>query len=114
MFASPIRVAPAKWSLRSQHFDAAEQKSAILTQDIEWGDIVIQEGASVTAGTSLTLSRVFFGRSLDSSPKYDYGLGLGVHWLDTGAFVERNFIISLGEKSAVRASGPLPSMSGNW
>ena len=102
-----------KWSLRSQYFDAAEQKSAVLTEDIEWGDIVIQEGSSVTAGTNLTLSRLFFGRSLDSSPKYDYGLGLGIHWLDTGAFVKLDSIISFGETSAVRASGPLPNI-GTW
>jgi hypothetical protein len=58
------------------------------------------------------MSRLFFGRSFDNSPKYDYGLGLGIHWLETSAFLERDLIISFGESSAVSASGPLPNIGG--
>lgn len=101
-----------KWSLRTQYFDASGSKSSVLENDVEWGDDVIQAGSSVTAGSSLTMSRIFFGRSFDSSPKYDYGIGLGVHWLETGAFIERDIIISFGESSAVSASGPLPNIGG--
>jgi hypothetical protein len=100
------------WSLRTQYFDASSSNSSVLVDDIEWGDVIIEEGSRVTAGTSLTLSRLFFGRSLDSSPKYDYGIGFGVHWLNPGAFIERDIIISFGESSAVSASGPMPNIGG--
>lgn len=58
------------------------------------------------------MSRVFLGRSLDSDPRFDFGFGLGIHWLETGAYLERDFIISFGETSAVSASGPLPNIGG--
>jgi hypothetical protein len=101
-----------KWSLRTQYFDSSGSKSSVLATDIEWGDDIIEAGSSVTAGTSFTLSRIFFGRSFDNSPKYDYGIGLGLHWLKTGAFIERDIIISFGEASTVSASGPLPNIGG--
>lgn len=101
-----------KWSLRTQHFDASESKSSVLANDIEWGDTVIQAGSSVTAGGSLSMSRIFFGRAFDNSPRYDYGIGLGIHWLETGAFIERDFITDFGEASTVSASGPLPNIGG--
>ena len=101
-----------EWSLRTQYFDASGSKSSVLANDIEWGDVVIQAGSSVTAGTGLTMSRMFFGRSFDSSPKYDYGIGVGIHWLEAGAFLERDIIVNFGTSSAVSASSPLPNIGG--
>jgi hypothetical protein len=101
-----------KWSLRSQYFSATGGESAVLANDIEWGDVVIEAGSSVTAGTSLDLTRMFFGRSFDSSPMYDYGIGLGIHILKTGAFIEADLIVNIGESSSVSASGPLPNIGG--
>ncbi len=54
-----------------------------------------------------------FARSFDTDPQYDYGIGVGLHWLNIGAFIERDLIISFGETSAVSASGPLPNI-GTW
>jgi len=101
-----------KWSLRSQYFDSSTRKSSVLQEDIEWGDDIIQAGSSVSAGSSQTIKRFFFGRSFDSSPEYDYGVGMGVHWLNTGVFVERDFATDFGDASAVSASGPLPNIGG--
>jgi hypothetical protein len=101
-----------KWSLRTQYFAASASASSVLANDIEWRDIVIQAGSSVSAGTSFSLSRMFFGRSFDNNPRYGYGLGLGLHRLESKAFLKRNIIVSFGEPSAVSASGPLPNIGG--
>ena len=102
-----------KWSLRTQHFKSDTQQRAVLEEDIEWGDAIIQAGSSVETGTSLELTRVFFGWSLDSAQQVDAGVGLGFHLLDTGAFINRDIITDFGELSAVSASGPLPNI-GAW
>ncbi len=102
-----------KWSLRMQHFELSQDRKAVLEEDIQWGDDVIQAGSSVKAGTNFELTRVFFARSFDTDPQFDYGIGIGLHWLNIGAFIERDLITSFGEISAVKASGPLPNI-GTW
>ena len=102
-----------KWSLRTQHFQSRREQQAQLEEDIEWGDTIIRAGSSVSAGTNLELTRMFFAWSLDSSQEFDYGIGLGFHLLDTGAFIARDIITDIGEVSAVSASGPMPNI-GTW
>ena len=102
-----------KWSLRTQHFQSRREQQAQLEEDIEWGDTIIRAGSSVSAGTNLELTRMFFAWSLDSSQEFDYGIGLGFHLLDTGAFITRDIITDFGEVSAVSASGPMPNI-GTW
>ena len=102
-----------KWSMRLQKYDLSRDQHAVLEEDIQWGDDVIQAGSSVTAGSNFELARVFFARSFDTDPQYDYGIGVGLHWLSIGAFIERDLIINFGETSAVSTSGPLPNI-GTW
>jgi len=101
-----------KWSLRMQYFKENRRRSAVLDTDIEWGDTVIQAGSSVFAGSNFKLARAFFGREFDSNPKYDYGLGLGVHQIEIDAFIREDIIINFGEVSSVSATGPLPNIGG--
>jgi hypothetical protein len=102
-----------KWSTRMQYFSASRQEQAVLEEDIEWGDELIQAGSSVVTGTDFEVTRVFFARSFDRSAQFDYGAGLGIHWLETGAFIEYDILTTFGERSAVSASGPLPNI-GTW
>jgi len=102
-----------KWSARTQYFAADRRQKAVLEEDITWGDEVIQAGSSVTAGSDFQLSRLFFARSFDSAPHLDYGVGIGIHQLQFGAFIKRDILTSFGEVSAVSASGPLPNI-GTW
>jgi hypothetical protein len=102
-----------KWSLRLQHFQDSRSAGAVLEEDITWGDTTISAGSSIIAGSDFQLTRIFTGRSFDSSLKHDVGVGFGVHWMKTSAFVERDFITSFAETSAVSASGPLPNI-GTW
>ncbi len=102
-----------KWSLRIQKFDLGQDGHAVLEEDIQWGDDVIPAGSSVTAGSYFELARVFFAHSFDTNPRYDYGIGVGIHLLNIDAFIEHDINTSFGETSAVSASGPLPNI-GTW
>ncbi len=59
----------------------------------------------------------FFGRTLDTSDRHDFGVGAGFHWLEFGAFIEGNVILGGGggafRREAVSANGPLPNF-GVW
>ncbi len=101
-----------KWSLGMQHFQEDRRHSVVLDTDIEWGDRVILAGSSVFAGSDFKLTRVFFGRSFDSALKYDYGLGLGIHRIEIGAFIGDDIMINFGDTAEVSASGPLPNIGG--
>ncbi len=101
------------WSLRAQSFSASSSSATVLQQDISWGDRTISEGSNVEAGTSLEMTRLFFGRSFDTSDRHDYGVGLGLHWLQTAAFIRGELTIVATSSSDVSAAGPLPNI-GAW
>jgi hypothetical protein len=56
-----------------------------LEEDIEWGDIVFGAGSTVSAGSSLTLTKLFAGRHREISGKdYDLGVGGGIAFRQAG------------------------------
>jgi hypothetical protein len=86
-----------------------------LEEDIEWGDIVFGAGSTVSAGSSLTLTKLFAGRHRDISGKdYDLGVGGGIYWLSMNTFIEGSIIesgIPIETRRTARTEGPLPSKS---
>jgi len=102
-----------KWSTRMQYFTVDQREKGVLDEDIEWGDEVIQAGSSVILGVDFQLARVFFARSFDSDPRFDYGVGIGIHSLEYGAFIDYDIVTNFGERSSVGISGPLPNI-GTW
>ena len=102
-----------KWSLRAQHYAVDSSRKAVLGSDITWRDETILAGSSVAAGSEFSVSRVFFGRTLDSRDNIDAGLGIGLHWLEIGAFIRPDIIIASADVSAAQVSGPLPN-AGGW
>jgi hypothetical protein len=102
-----------KWSLRMQNFQQNRRETGVLEEDIEWGDEVIQAGSNVYVGTDMKITRVFFARAFDTGPQVEYGIGIGVHWLETGAFIGAEVIDTATGFSDVSASGPLPNI-GAW
>ncbi|MFC2148693.1 hypothetical protein ACFLR9_09020 [Bacteroidota bacterium] len=105
------------WSVRGQYFRVASEGGAVLEQDIEWQDYTFQAGSSVTAGYGLSLYRIFFGRVISTGQKHELGGGLGIHGLNTYAFIEGEaFIndISTGfRRERVKGFLPLPNI-GVW
>ena len=55
-----------KWQLGLQYFEFSDAKTAVLAEDIEWRDVVFQQGSSVAAGHDFELVRVFFARRFES------------------------------------------------
>lgn len=105
-----------KWSLTAQHFRASGGRSEILEEDLEWNGVVFARGSTADASTRFALYRLFFGRSLATIDRVDFGIGAGLHWLEIGAAIEGNIFINnniLLSREAVKASSPLPNI-GAW
>ncbi len=106
-----------KWSLLTQYFESSGSRSAVLDEDIEWKDVVFEQGSNAVAGQDFRLVRVFFGRQFNTSERHDFGIGAGLHWLEIGAFIEGNIIVGGGpnefRRESVNVEFPLPNI-GVW
>ena len=67
--------------------------------------------ANTNPGTDFSLVRAFVGRSFGSRENVDAGIGLGLHWLEIGAFI-RPDLNTIGDLSSAKVSGPLPNIGG--
>ena len=105
-----------KWSVVGQYFESNDSVGAVLEEDIEWGNVVFGAGSNAAVGTKFSLTRIFFGRQLDTSRIHDIGIGGGIHWLHIGSFIEGEILIN-GTPAAARRSvsveAPLPNI-GAW
>lgn len=106
-----------KWEIGAQYFESDGQRQAVLEEDVEWGDFVFGEGTGVAAGIDFTLIRTFFGRNFDSANHHDFGVGIGLHYLEIGGFIEGNATVN-GQPAGFRretakAAAPLPNI-GAW
>ena len=105
-----------RWSFVGQYFKAKDSNRAVLKEDIEWGDVVFGAGSSAAIGTDFTLTRFFFGWRFDTNESHEVGIGVGLHWLSIGAFIEGEILINGTSSSArrtVSAEAPLPNI-GAW
>lgn len=106
-----------KWSFWGQYWKVNSEGGSVLTEDVHWEDLVFKEGSYANAGVDLTVARMFFGRTMMSSSRYEFGLGAGLHWMDFGAFLEGEIIGEGGstefQRGTVDASFPLPNV-GAW
>jgi hypothetical protein len=105
-----------KWSVSGQYWKTSDSNTAELIEDITWEDYTFKQGSSVSAGVSLTVARVFFGRSFSRGERHEFGLGAGLHWLEIGAFIEGEVFVndeSSGfRRESVSAHAPLPNIGG--
>jgi len=105
-----------KWSVAAQYFDSSDGVQATLTEDIAWRDVVFREGTFVGAGIDITVARLFFGRTFSSGPQHEFGLGVGTHWLEIGAYIEGEALINDAStglyRDSVDAAAPLPNLGG--
>ena len=106
-----------KWQLGAQYFESSGAKQAVLNEDTDWGDFTFGQGSSVVAGTEFRLIRLFFARRFESREHHEFGLGVGIHWLELGAFIEGDVILSGGgnafRRESASVSAPLPNI-GAW
>lgn len=107
-----------KWSLDGQYYATDDSAEAVLTEDVTWRDRVLRAGSNVGAGVKLDLARVFFGREFfTTAPHHEFGMGVGLHWLQIEAFIEGEVFVndqSTGfQRESVSADLPLPNI-GAW
>jgi hypothetical protein len=105
-----------KWSMSGQYFRSSSQKNRSLDEDVNWNDVVFEEGSFVRGETELTLFRVFLGRSFGSDERVEAGIGAGIHWLELGAAIKGEIRVGEGlefREEAVAAKAPLPNI-GAW
>jgi len=106
-----------KWSVALQYIDQGSSHQAVLDQDVSWEDLTLKAGSFVGGGVSTEVVRAFFGRKFAEGPNYEFGAGLGLHWLRLGAFAEGEFYLNdqpyRFERRSVSAEAPLPNI-GAW
>ena len=105
-----------RWSIVGQYFKTSDTKRAVLEEDIEWGDVVFGAGSNAAVGNSFSLTRIFFGRDLNTSRNHEFGIGGGIHWLEIGAFIEGEILVNDTSEAARRSvseGAPLPNI-GTW
>jgi len=106
-----------KWQLGAQYFQSSGERGKVLQEDVEWNDIIFGQGTGVIAGQDFQLIRTFFARKFRSSDQHEFGVGLGIHWLEIGAWIEGNAVIngvpSGFRRESVSAKAPLPNI-GAW
>jgi hypothetical protein len=104
------------WSLWGQHWGFDSEESGILPNDIEWEDVIFQEGTTARSGVDFSITRIFLGRSVWKNPGHELGVGGGIHWLDFDIFIEGQIKSGSGTKfshESAESSGPLPNI-GAW
>jgi hypothetical protein len=106
-----------KWSVQGQYWSVSDSGTARLTEDYVWDDVVFKEGTFASADLGLDVARVFFGRTFSSSPRHEFGLGLGFHWLELEAGIEGQILTDQGDsefyRGDVSSGAPLPNI-GAW
>ena len=106
-----------KWRLVGQYFESSGSSSWILEEDVEWEDDVFLSGTNATVSNNFTLVRTFLGRDFSVNEKHDFGVGVGIHWLDIGGSIQGTILVGGEEiasgKKSVQVSSPLPNI-GFW
>ena len=83
------------WSFQGSHWNIDSEAEQILTENFEFQGQEFQAGSFVRRGVDTSITRLFWGRSFFRRPSTDWGVGLGLHWLDIEAFLEGQ-ILTMG------------------
>ena len=106
-----------KWSLWGQYFSNNAKGDATLEEDVEWQDVIFNEGTFVDGSVKLEITRVFLGRSFIKNEQHDFGVGLGIHNLDLSAYIGGELITNGASTGYTRVdagvSQILPNL-GTW
>jgi hypothetical protein len=106
-----------KWHVAGQYWQISDSNTYILEEDLEWENVIFQEGTTAAGGVGLDIARIFFGRNFWSAANYEFGAGAGFHWLEIDAYIEGQILTDLGDTEFYRGSVeydvPLPNI-GAW
>ena len=76
------------WYMTGEYFGISPEETVTINEEIEWEGVVYPVGGIARLGYSLSLYRVFFGRVISRGQKHELSGGLGIHGVNTKAFVE--------------------------
>jgi hypothetical protein len=106
-----------KWSAQLQYFNPERTNTAVLQEDVEFGDVVFGQGTTISAKADVEILRIYFGREFSKRENMSYGIGAGIHWLDIDMSLTGNLIASgqqvINGTQRASASAPLPNV-GAW
>lgn len=106
-----------KWGLALQYFGSERRASKVLSEAIEWRDLVFDAAVRVDAEASLDVTRLFLARRFRDNGPHSLRLGAGVHWLSMSASLAGeatlNDLSRDFRRSVVRTSFPMPNI-GAW
>ncbi len=106
------------WSFQANYWVTSTESRDTLTENFEFGGEVFQAGSFVGSGLDTSIARLFWGRSFFRKPSTDWGVGLGLHWMEIDAFVEGQILAVPGpgtefRRESASAVAPLPNL-GVW
>jgi opacity protein-like surface antigen len=106
-----------KWDFAFQHFRSSRSGRTVLSESIEWEDVVYEVGADIRTHTGFRITRLFFSRRVWDKGPHDFRLGAGVHLLDVDASISGEATLEDGtaefHESVVSAEFPFPDI-GAW
>jgi len=103
------------WSFQAQYWATSSDSRHTVTEPFEFNGQEFLPGSFVGAGLDTSIARLFWGRSFFRKPSTDWGVGLGLHWMEMDVFVEGEIVgggTGLHRESA-SAVAPLPNL-GIW
>jgi len=110
------------WHFATTYWNTDSTTRETLTKDYTppfEGAPTYKAGSFVGMGVDTTIARLFWGRSFFRKPNHDWGVGLGVHWLEIDAFIEGKVDVAPPgtgteqRRVGATASVPLPNL-GIW
>ncbi|GAB1309764.1 hypothetical protein KH5_24470 [Urechidicola sp. KH5] len=106
-----------KWHLGVEYFNVRTSYGTVLEENLEWEDVEFVAGLEAEIGFGLNMYRIFFGRTLTSGDKHEWGVGLGAHAMDIKTYLEGSVYLdddSLGfERRDAEVIAPVPNI-GTW
>jgi hypothetical protein len=111
------------WHFQTTYWATDSSTQQTLTEDFTFGpegeETTFKTGSFVGMGVDTTIARLFWGRSFFRKPNHDWGVGLGLHWMEIDAYVEGKIdtvppgATKVDRKESASASVPLPNL-GIW
>ncbi len=106
-----------RWKLSGEYFGIKNANKAVLKEDLEFDNVTFKKGSNIRGGFGINMYRIYVGRSFVKKFNHEFGIGLGIHALNTTAFIAGDVLSSEGdlnfERRSVNALVPLPNL-GFW
>jgi hypothetical protein len=111
------------WSFQGNLWKTSSDSRDTLNQDRDFTfneeDFQLKAGSFIESGLDTTIGRLFWGRSFNRTPSTDWGIGLGLHWMQIDAYVEGQISVAGGgdfdgvKRASASVGAPLPNL-GIW